>query len=218
MSSFGSDTYICCKCNNEVSINNKTLHDIRCNRTSSSPSSSPASVAAASSLSLSSSSPPPKLNCQISSSLEDLDSLNQLYPFIPNSNSIRPSDAIRQLKKSRFEDILDKYDTFDDYILNTIFNKNTYVINMKKKAINNIVNDINKFYPNEFPYNVNGQHWVMWYGTKEQTRSEDEINNDIFIAISNHLQGSREFNFAWYINPKMTVPEFFHVQVFWTQL
>jgi hypothetical protein len=58
----------------------------------------------------------------------------------------------------------------------------------------------------------------MWYGTKEQTRSEDEINNDIFIAISNHLQGNNEFNFAWYINPKMTVPEFFHVQVFWTQL
>jgi len=241
LSSSSSSCFVCSNCNKNIQLANKILHELRCKPSSSSlishessssssttttttTSSSPSSSLVASlpsttttSSSSSSSSSLEKLNCQISSSLEILDSLNQIYPFIPNSNCIRPSEAVRELKKSRFADILDKYDSFEDYILHTIFNKNVYVLKstFKRKAIDNKVNNLHKFYPNEFPYNVKGNHWVMWYGTKEQTKTESEINNDIFNAITTHLNGNLNFNFVWYINPKMTVPEYFHVQVFW---
>ena len=44
-------------------------------------------------------------------------------------------------------------------------------------------------------------------------------SHQVSIDIEHELtamQGKDKFDFAWYINPKMTVPELFHVQVFWT--
>jgi hypothetical protein len=69
------------------------------------------------------------------------------------------------------------------------------------------------------------------YGPPELT--EAEINADLRFELEAHLAsqtdeekgggggaqgglaGRRGFEFAWYENPKMTIPGVYHVQVFW---
>lgn len=69
------------------------------------------------------------------------------------------------------------------------------------------------------------------YGPPELT--ETEINADLRFELEAHLAsqtdeekgggggaqgglaGRRGFEFAWYENPKMTIPGVYHVQVFW---
>ena len=91
------------------------------------------------------------------------------------------------------------------------------------------------FQPCTFPYQVEngGQHYTLWFSSLLQEVNELEINKLIeenikqLIAFreqnidstSNESSSGiknieTEFDYAWYINPKMTVPEFFHVQVF----
>lgn len=91
------------------------------------------------------------------------------------------------------------------------------------------------FKPNEFPYDITrGNHWVMWYATKEKSYSSEEISAHISESIvkiltdtdrssSDSASSSTDssnnsldyYDFAWYVNPKMTVIDYFHVQVFW---
>ena len=61
-----------------------------------------------------------------------------------------------------------------------------------------------------------------------QPRSDEGISKDISAEL-NKLINSRskslnlfappaapvDFDFVWYENPKMSVPDFYHVQVFW---
>eukprot|EP00802_Teleaulax_amphioxeia_P017662 Tamp_17827.p1 GENE.Tamp_17827~~Tamp_17827.p1 ORF type:complete len:336 (-),score=26.30 Tamp_17827:314-1321(-) len=87
-----------------------------------------------------------------------------------------------------------------------------------------------KFAPNNFPYNLDegARHFVMWYNTPKLLKSDDEVTRDIFRELRRHLMESQgvtdvatadaslpPFDFAWYVNPKMTIPFIAHVQVFW---
>jgi hypothetical protein len=165
----------------------------------------------------------PLLRCNISSDKELLTSLNLIYPFIPNENSIRPSVETLEYKRLKLMEIYNNYDKFEDYILNTIFNIPTIEneITNKKYVLESMKFDLfneKVFIPNDFPYNISiGNHYVMWYATPNQPYSLDNITNDINLEIKKILSNSNseKYDFSWYINPKMTVPEFFHVQVFW---
>jgi hypothetical protein len=42
--------------------------------------------------------------------------------------------------------------------------------------------------------------------------------NKIITKNLQNITGSDNFDFAWYKNPKPTIKEFFHVQVFWSKL
>ena len=75
--------------------------------------------------------------------------------------------------------------------------------------------EVKIFAPNEFPYNSDGNHSIMWYGGIDQSQiKENEVNEDIFQNLEKQL-GHVNFEFAWYENPKMTIPQIYHVQVFW---
>ena len=52
----------------------------------------------------------------------------------------------------------------------------------------------------------------MWY---TYTPPDEEITRDIDEAIK-EIVNHDNYKFVWYVNPKMTIPEVFHVQVFWT--
>ena len=70
-----------------------------------------------------------------------------------------------------------------------------------------------------FPYLIHeGHHWVTWYATKEQEKSDEEVTADVNNELKKLTNSDDGFEFGWYINPKMTVPEFFHVQVFWKEV
>lgn len=68
------------------------------------------------------------------------------------------------------------------------------------------------FAPNEFPYSV-PRHWVLWYGAGFTGVTDEGVTAAIAarVACVPELAGK---DFAWYVNPKMTVPEYMHVQVF----
>jgi hypothetical protein len=79
------------------------------------------------------------------------------------------------------------------------------------------------FTPNPFPYQMDtGHHSILWYFSKERCVSENQIEQDIILSIQEEHQtlhqtslSNEEFVFRWYENPKMSHPNFYHVQVFW---
>jgi hypothetical protein len=114
----------------------------------------------------------------------------------------------------------EKWMSCKDYILFKVFGRQPKVICNRFYVENMEVDAAEKvFQQNEFPYAIEeGNHWVLWYGSSGQSCSDEDITSDIYIALLDHLNGSEDFDFAWYENPKMSVPEFYHVQVFWTVL
>jgi hypothetical protein len=53
-----------------------------------------------------------------------------------------------------------------------------------------------------------------WYNYGPPNITDEEITGHISKAMKTRLKHER-FEFVWYQNPKMTIPEIFHVQVFW---
>jgi len=91
------------------------------------------------------------------------------------------------------------------------------------------------FRPNRYPYQLpcrpcgegahefqrQTQHWILWYlhlpGEPVADRPDAEIDCDVrceLLAVVS-AQGFEAFDYIWYRNPGMSVPEVFHVQVFW---
>lgn len=162
------------------------------------------------------------LGCRISSDLIDLDQLHSQYPWIPNSESIRPSPEILETKKKKLEEIERSYVEFVDYFYSHVYGKALCVRETDGKLFvtDRNIRGIRVFLPNMFPYQLGGggRHWVMWYGDLDMMHVDHTvITDDIRNSIHQHV-GSYDFDFAWYVNPKMTVPEFFHVQMFWCTL
>ena len=158
----------------------------------------------------------------ISSDINDLDRLQKSYNWIPSSSSIRPAPVVLEAKQKRLEEIVSKFDTMRDYILSTVFMKPTKKQYMTSKlyATDEIgVADMKIFAPNEFPYNLeSGNHYVMWYGVKPSDvidKDPREFSHDINAELAKMLGADANYDYAYYVNPKMTVPEFFHLQVFW---
>lgn len=140
---------------------------------------------------------------KISSKIENLNELSEKYSWIPNEKTIRPDNDDN--KKLYIDDLIIKYGDIKKGTLADIFNI---------KNLNNI-KPTKLFQENKFKYNVKGNHYVMWYlEYNESEINDDIINFDIYLNIFKIVRNNN-FNFAWYKNPKMTVPDIFHVQVFW---
>jgi hypothetical protein len=157
-----------------------------------------------------------RIQCKVSSDADILNELHDCWRWIPGKQNIRPTDMVRQLKIERMNEIMEQWKSYHDYILFHIFKRECIIDgnDCKYMAINREYNiKYKRFLPNEFPYQTDGNHWVMWYCC-EKPFPDEMIQNDIYDALFNYL-GHEDFQFAWYVNPKMTIPEFFHVQVFW---
>lgn len=140
---------------------------------------------------------------KISSSVDKLNDLNKKYNWIPNEKSIRPDNEVE--KKEYINYLITNYGSIKNGTIMDIF-KISNLENIQPTKL---------FQENKFKYNVSGNHYVMWYLMfDERFLTDDIINCDIYCNIIKIL-GNNNFNFAWYKNPKMTVPEIFHVQVFW---
>ena len=158
-----------------------------------------------------------KINNKINPCYTNLDMLNSIYKWIPSSENIRPIEDIIKKKDidSKTNSII--YSTNIDQVLIRYFNikKKINRINNKFESKINIDNLSEKvFIPNEYPYNVpeGTNHYVMWY--TYDNISDEIITSDISSELYN-LLNHLNFEFVWYKNPKMTIPEILHVQVFW---
>lgn len=91
---------------------------------------------------------------KISSKIDDLDVLHQIYSWIPNNESIRPNSDVLARKRLKCQEILTVWESFKDYILHTVFKKQHMFVNDKYQAVNDRVYGKKVFTPNEFPYNL----------------------------------------------------------------
>lgn len=166
-----------------------------------------------------SSATPPIIKSMIPSHFDQLNELNKLYPWIPNSTCIRPSSEMIACKRKKSADIEKNWYSFTDFILHEVFGKPMVKLASKTNklfVLDRKVTQMKVFRPNDFPYDVKGHHWVMWYGTSVAPADMGSVNDDIENELKKILGDTADYDFAWYINPKITIPEFFHVQVFWT--
>ena len=58
-------------------------------------------------------------------------------------------------------------------------------------------------------------HYVMWY--TYQPESNKQIDSDITKCLQEHLDHDL-FEYIWYKNPKMSISQSYHLQVFWHEL
>ena len=88
------------------------------------------------------------------------------------------------------------------------------MISTKKSDVNT-----NKFQVNLFKYNLPPEtfHYVMWYSIEKNKLSDEKITLDIKNAIYNIIL-TDDFHFVWYENPKPSIPDIYHVQVFWIKI
>ena len=159
----------------------------------------------------------PILKCRIKSNEENLNKLNTNYKWIPNESMFRPTP---ENKTKKDKEIIQINDTNEypnrmvDYIYKTVFKSNIKdpLLERGAKLFNKIV-----FEQNKYPYQTQGKHYVLWFGSQNQEYS-DECITDIINKKLKDINNSNVYDFVWYINPKMSVPEFFHVQVFWIKI
>jgi hypothetical protein len=167
------------------------------------------------------------LRNKISSNINVLDKLNKIYPWIPNSTMIRPNSKDLEKKMLLTNEINNEWYSFKDYLMYKIF-QNDYEIdeNGKKyiKLINNdskttnTINDEWFFSPSLFRYDLVGysNHWILWNNQNnfEYEPPENIITKIIETKIFNIIHND-SFEFVWYKNPKPSVKDFYHIQVFW---
>ena len=140
------------------------------------------------------------LRNQINPTAYELDQLNIIYPWLPNSLTCRPNHATLVEKRallniSRPEDIV------------------KWIFEDKKGWI---------FKPTQFRYNLpeSTNHWILWNSefTMGWNPDPEAINEIIYTLLFDICDKTHSFDFGWYVNPKPTVTQFFHIQVFWIKL
>ena len=160
------------------------------------------------------------LNCRVSSDVEELEKLRVLHPWLPGREHVRPPPEQKQRKLEYFSHIRDRYVSEADYALQTVFGfapEDDPVTGKLKVVVDPKMARTRRFDRNLFPYALpeGSKHWTMWYMPDQP--SDEEVSRDIAHDIGLRTGGSK-FEFAWYPNPKMTIPTVPHVQVFWHRL
>ncbi len=141
---------------------------------------------------------------KISSNLEDLNILSLTYDWIPNENTIRPTAEDLERKRRVMDYVSAEQLSVRSYIINNIFGR----LSTGKWV----------FKPSSFRYNLpaHSNHYVLWSRDNSYLESidDDSVNRQLEVLIKN-IVGHEGYMFAWYKNPRPTVIDFWHVQVFW---
>ena len=157
------------------------------------------------------------LNCKISADIHELNALHVEHPWLPNEFTIRPKPSLLAEKQHSINRVMFEWATVYDYIMYTVFGAQRRVNALAKwTTIPNSTLKVWAFEQSLFPYDLPAgtNHFILWHRDTDYNHSfsDDEINQ----LIKNRLPAASEF--AWYKNPRPTVPQFWHVQVFWRVL
>jgi hypothetical protein len=161
------------------------------------------------------------LCCQISSDIQDLNELHRQYNWIPDENMIRPTPAILEDKRAFSEYVLRNWTSFRDFILDTHFK---YPVDSKdghKYICDKVEKSEWTFQKSLFPYNLPPEvnHYILWNSLYDYFNDFDEsVINTIIKDTLEITVGAGNFDFAWYKNPKPSIPELWHCQVFWVRV
>jgi hypothetical protein len=161
------------------------------------------------------------LRCKISSDIQDLNELHKWFNWIPDENMIRPSPKVLEDKRQFSNYVLGNWMSFRDFILDTHFkyqvdieDGHMYICNEVKKSEWNFQKSL---FPYDLPSEVN--HYILWNSMYNYFNEFDEsVINDMIKNTLESILGSDKFDFAWYCNPKPSIPELWHCQVFWVHI
>lgn len=157
---------------------------------------------------------------EVTSDCHQLQDLHEQFAWIPGEVSIRPSDAVKAVKLETLLEVEEQWVSFSDYLLCTVFGKpkakngtgKFYSADREASELDMV------FQANDYPYdNIQSNHWILWYGSQYRPYDSSKISKDIEDKLNRHLNDDERFDFVWYENPKMSLPEFYHVHVFWIQ-
>jgi len=154
------------------------------------------------------------LRIKISSDSDALDLLHGEYNWIPSSKNVRRSGDIQAKQMLDMIPVQKYYQSFRDYILDTIFGAKI-VMNSEGKLLaigESNLEDKFKLVQNQFPYQVSKdtRHYIMWY--KDDQPSDKKITIDINTELQD-WEKYDQIQFVWYENPKIH-REVYHVHVF----
>ena len=161
------------------------------------------------------------LRNKISSDIQDLNELHRYYKWIPDENMIRPNPKVLEDKRIFSDYVLRKWASFQDFILDTHFkytvdikDERYYIQNEVKKSEWNFQKSL---FPYDLPLEVN--HYILWNSLYDCSNefNESMINTIIKDTIES-MSTTDKFDFAWYKNPKTSIPELWHCQVFWVRI
>jgi hypothetical protein len=163
------------------------------------------------------------LRTQISSNIDELNSLHESYKWIPNESMIRPTQQNIQKKQQIILHIENQWQSTRDYILYHVFKQHIKIHTTSGKVFvptTHIEESAQwTLQPCLFPYAVSKQahHDVLWNSQHlyEKEFDPEIINTQITTILQSRLTHNN-FDFVWYKNPKPSVLDFYHVQVFWT--
>ena len=156
-----------------------------------------------------------EINKKIGSDLQTLNEYNKIYSWIPNEKQIRPTEMIISFKKILLDKMNKDYNSSRDYILMNMFKTEGFRTNGKIVA-KEPLDKLNHFEVCRFRYQIDPKafHYIMWYTCTKEELSEEEITKDIKNNIYAFIK-TDNFSFIWYENPKMSIEDIYHVQVFW---
>jgi hypothetical protein len=151
------------------------------------------------------------MRSQISSDIHILNNLNDTFKWIPNEYEIRPNFQTLSKKYDFMDMISVEWNSLNDCLLHLVFGNDYFIYQGKKFALDNNISSKRSFVLQKsmFPYRQieNGFHYVLWFSSNEPVS-----NNVVQDILESEINTS--INFAWYINPKPSVLDFWHVQVF----
>ena len=137
---------------------------------------------------------------KINPDLDNLERLHKLSNWIPGKENIRPAPDILRQKRE-----IECVDVDVDEMSQSLFDCDWKdALDGKGKKWH--------FAKNKYPYDVptGTRHYILWFPSVKPA-SEDMVNKILEHEVAS-LGGTA---FVWYENPKMTIPDMYHVQVFW---
>jgi hypothetical protein len=159
------------------------------------------------------------LRSRISADIKDLNKLHETHRWIPNESMIRPNEKTLEIKQQFNRYIDNMWMSPKDYILATHFKYETDMEDGRIYVPNVTQNEWN-FSESMFPYNVRTgtHHYVLWNSSINYYHQfEEQKINKLIIGNLKKITESDKFKFVWYINPKPSIPELWHCQVFWVE-
>jgi hypothetical protein len=158
------------------------------------------------------------IRSKISSNIQDLNNLHKTHSWIPDETMIRPTAAILENKRQFSQYVLANWMSFRDFILDTHFKYRIDIEDSHKYVVDEVKKSEWNFGKSLFPYDLpNGvNHYVLWNSLYDYFNEFcDTVINSIINDTLVSMLGTDQFDFAWYVNPKPSIPELWHCQVFW---
>eukprot|EP00386_Alphamonas_edax_P002500 GDKI01007462.1.p1 GENE.GDKI01007462.1~~GDKI01007462.1.p1 ORF type:complete len:246 (+),score=14.98 GDKI01007462.1:83-820(+) len=148
----------------------------------------------------------PPIRHRISSHIEDLNRLSEMYVWVPNEHMIRPTEADLAYKYEVHCRIQAEWPSMREYVWKCIL----------KETQEEWV-----FCPSMFRYRIppEAHHYVLW-NTNRPFDSDTNLDDSTVNGVLNAYFESKNVSvdYVWYKNPKPSVEDYWHVQVFWILL